>query len=225
MEREEVAKLLTASIDPNMPVLNRKLPKARNGTGGRETNLTQGVWFDLVFELNEKNMILGNFSKVMSDRVILANWVKEYEGLGINTYTGQTIGGAISSGKITIGMYRNFYRKAKLYDFQPKPYLMSFRYCREAYPCKERTKAVTALTLDQCRELCLQYKIADPRFFSTQEIADITSHADKTGSRSQWGIPSKSQWKELNESVPGGIFGRTRIYNIPYDESWSPLTW
>lgn len=225
MDSKDVAKIVAASIDPDLPALNRRIPRAKNGTGGRTTNLTQGTWFEFVFELNERNIILGNYSKVMSDRIILANWSKEFENLGYNTLTGQKIGGALSSGKFSVGTYRNMYRKGRLYDDQPKPFLMSFRYCREGYPVKERTKALTPLNLDQCREICMEHKIADPRFFSPQEIADIITHADKTGTRSQWGIPSKTQWKELNEQTPGGIFGRTRIYNIPYSEDWSPLTW
>jgi hypothetical protein len=225
MDREDVLTLLTTSLDPDMPILQRKLPRAKNGSGGRSTNLTQGVWFEFVFELNEKNALMGNYGKILSDRVILANWVKEYEGIGVNTHTGLQIGGGITSGKITIGMYRIRCRNAKLYDYQPKPFLMPFRYCRQGYPCKDKTKAVIPLSVDECRELCMQYKVADPRFFNPQEIADIKAYAEKNNERQWWGIPSKTQWKELNEAVPGGIYGRYRIYNETYSEDWSPLTW
>lgn len=225
MDREDVLGILTTALDPSIPILNRRLPRAKNGTGGRTTNLPQGVWFEFVFELNEKNMIIGNFEKVMTDRVVLANWSKEYENLGYNTLTGQKIGGAISSGRHSVGMYRRWCRQGRLYEYQPKPILMPFRYSKPAYPCKEKTKAVVPLTLDQCRELCLESKIADPRFFSPQEIADITKHSEKKNERSLWGIPSKSQWQELDDCIPGGIYGRHQIYNIPYTEDWSPLTW
>lgn len=225
MERKDVLTLLTTALDPDMPILNRRLPRAYHGTGGRTTNLTQAVWFEFLFELNEKNHILGNYSKVLTDRVILANWVKEFEGLGNHPISGKVIGGGISSGKVSVGMYRNKCRNKMLYDGQPKPILMPFKYCAQGYPCKEKTKSVVALTVQECRELCLSYKIADPRYFNPNEIANIKAHAEKKGDRSDWGIPSKSQWEELNLSVPGGIYGRYNIYNQPYSEDWSPLSW
>lgn len=226
MYKDEANYLLSQSLDPEMPILHRKLPRPKNGTGGRVLNLTQGVWFDAVFELNEKNAILGRYDKILTDGVILANWAKEYEDKGINTLTGRKIGNAITSGKISIGMYRNKHRIARLYDTQVKPYLISLKYCAQKYPCREKTKAVIPLTLDEIRELCMNSKIADPRFFSPKEIADIKTYAEKHGERTQWGIPCRTQWEELNKSVPGGIYGRYKIYNEVYDPtSWSPLTW
>jgi hypothetical protein len=226
MYKDEANYILSQSLDPEMPILNRKLPRPKHGTGGRVTNLTQGVWFDALFELNEKNAILGNYQKIITDAVILANWAKEYEGKGINPKTGLKIGGGLTSGKLSIGMYRNKYRNARLYDTQIKPYLISLKYCSQKYPCREKTKAVIPLTLDEIRELCMQCKIADPRFFTPKEIADIKTYADKNGERNLWGIPAKSQWEELNKSVPGGIYGRYKLYNEVYDPtSWSPLTW
>ena len=225
MERRDVISIMTQALDPEMPILNRKLPRAKFNTGGRSTGLTQAVWFEFLFELNEKNHLLGNTNKVLPDRVILANWVKEFEDLGTHPITGNKIGGGISSGKISIGMYRNRCRLGRLYDHQPKPILMPFKYCAQGYPCREKTKSVVALTVEECRNLCLEYKIADPRYFNPQEIANIKSHAEKKSERSAWGVPSKSQWEELDDSVAGGIFGRYSIYNQPYDESWSPLTW
>lgn len=224
-DRIDALYLLTTAIDPDLRPAARKLPRAKNNTGGRKTNLPQAVWFELVFELNEKNLIMGNIGKILSDRVIHANWIKEYEGLGINPVTKRVIGGAISSGKVSIGMYRNRCRLAKLYDRQTKPILMPFKYCSQGYPCKESTKSVVALTLEECRTLCLKYRIADPRFFNPNEIANIKSHADKNNERTLWGIPSKTQWEELDDSCPGGIYGRYAIYNKPYSSDWSPLTW
>jgi hypothetical protein len=226
MYKDEASYMLSQSIDPEMPILHRKLPRPKNGTGGRITNLTQGVWFDALFELNEKNAILGRYEKILTDSVILANWAREYENKGINPKTGLKIGGGLTSGKLSIGMYRNKFRNGRLYDTQIKPYLISLKYCAQKYPCREKTRAVVPLTLDEIRELCMQYKIADPRFFTPKEIADIKAYADKTGERNLWGIPAKSQWEELNKSVPGGIYGRYKIYNEVYDPtSWSPLTW
>lgn len=225
MQKEEAAYLLSQSIDPEIRILNRKLPRPKYGTGGRSTNLTQCVWFEALFELQEKYMILGSFDKVMTDSLILANWAKEYEGKGVHQLTGRPIGGGLSSGKLSIGMYRNKHRKAKLYDNQMKPFLISLKYCAQKYPCKEKTKAVVPLTLEEIRELCMDYKIADPRFFSPKEIADIKAYAEKNNERHLWGIPNKTEWEELNKSVPGGIYGRVHIYNETFDESWSPLTW
>lgn len=226
MDKDQVNYLMSQALDPDIPMLHRKLPRPKYGIGGRITNLCQSVWFDSVFELNEKNAVLGRFEKVLTDAVILANWVREYEGKGLHPLSGRTIGGGITSGKVSIGMYRNKCRQAKLYDTQPKPILMPLKYCAQKYPCKEKTKAVIALTLDQIREMCMSYKIADPRFFSPKEIADIKVHAEKHGIRNQWGIPSKSQWEELNNAVPGGIYGRYKLYTESYDPtSFSPLTW
>lgn len=226
MDKQQAIHLMSQAIDPDMPILHRRLPRPKHGTGGRVTNLTQGVWFDTLLEMNEKYAILGRFDKVLTDSVILANWAKEYEGKGVNTLTGRPIGGGITSGKISIGMYRNKFRSGKIYDTQLKPILLSLKYCAQKYPCKERTKAVVPLTLDEIRELCMTYKIADPRFFTPKEIADIKAYADKHNERHHWGIPSKSQWEELNEAVPGGIYGRYKIYNEVYDpSSYSPLTW
>jgi hypothetical protein len=72
------------------------------------------------------------------------------------------------------------------------------------------------MTLDDCRALCLEAKIADPRFFSVEELAKIRSHAKKQGNISDWSIPFPYQWEVLNDSVVGGVFGAFKLYDNPY---------
>lgn len=216
----DVLSMMTEIIDTDTPVLDRRLPIAKGNYGGNKSRLPQNLWFKAIFELNEIRHLRKEYNKVLNDKQILHNWTQEYDKNA--QFNGTLIrGGGISSGKITIGQYRNKYRKGIIHAGQIKPILMSFRYSRDANPRRDGN-SLRMLNLEQIRQNCLQYRIADPRFFTVQEIFDIKEHAMRTGDIRSWGIPSEFQWEELDKQVPGGIYGSYSIFNAKYGADYSP---
>ncbi len=202
-----VAKLL----DHETPILNRKLPTAKAGGAGKKTNLPQNVWFEAVFYHNEMNASLGLVDKVLTDQQIMMNWELEFSGT--RPVTKVNVGNALRSGNKSIGSYRSKYRKGNLYNQQIKPYLISLRYDRKSQPVRDRKKKFFYLSLDDIRRLCLDNFIADPRFFTNEELGKIKEAAKRKSELHLWGIPSPHQYQELNKSVVGGIYGAYKLYH------------
>ena len=204
-----VAKLL----DHETPILNRKLPTARIGGGGKITKLPQNVWFESVLYLNENNSLLGHTDRVLTDQQILMNWDNEFGNSRESTGTKVNVGGGLKSGNLSVGSYRSKYRKANLYNQQIKPFLLSLRYDRKGLPIKDRKKKFFYMSLADLRKLCLENCIADPRFFTNEELGKIKDAARKKHELHLWGIPSPTQYKELDKSVVGGIYGAYRVHS------------
>jgi hypothetical protein len=216
--------LVDKLLDSETPIMDRRIRPARRHHAGRNTGLNQSVWLATVFELNELHAMRGEFEKVLNDRQIIFNWEQEFPQhlKPKNKNSKVNPGGALTSGKKTLGMYRTEYRKGIIFSGQLKPILCSFRYTKEGYPRKDG-RSFEIITFEECRQLCLSLKVADPRFFDATELGKIKQHAKETGNIHQWAIPSINQWKELNDSIAGGVFKSLRMYDVPYDPtSWSP---
>jgi len=204
-----VAKLL----DHETPILNRKLPVARIGGEGKITKLPQNVWFEAVLSLNETNSALGNVDRVLTDQQILMNWENEFGNSRESSGTKVNVGGGLKSGNLSVGSYRSRYRKGTLYNQQLKPFMLSLRYDRKGMPIKDRKKKFFYIGLPDLRKLCLENNIADPRFFTNEELGKIKDAAKRKSELHLWGIPSPHQYKELDKSVVGGIYGAYRVHS------------
>lgn len=202
--------IVSKLLDHETPILNRKLPTPKRGGEGNKTRLSQNVWFQCVFYQNELNSALRLTDKVLTDQQIMMNWELEYANERSTTKV--NVGGGLKSGIHSIGTYRSRYRKATLYSQMLKPFLMSFRYDRYGYPVMDRKKKFHYLNLEAIRKLCLELKIADPRFFTNEELGTIKETAKRRNELNLWGIPSPHQYMELDKSIVGGIYGSYKLY-------------
>jgi hypothetical protein len=166
----------------------------------------QSYWLGVVFQLNELHAARKEFDKVLHEQQIYYNWELEFGNKSVPEGGTNRPGGSIGSGKKTVGMYRALYRQGKLYSKQPKPHLYSFKYSKEKHPLSDGRSTRSFLTFDQCRQLCMEARIGDPRFFTREELVQVRQHAQKRGDIALWGIPSAKQYEELDTSVVGGIY-------------------
>jgi hypothetical protein len=222
---KDLLNLVDNLLDHETPIIDRRFPKGRGPYAGRQTGLGQSFWLGAVFNLNELHAARREFEKVLSEPQILLNWELEFGNKTKPDGSNSTPGGSIGSGKKTIGMYRVKYRKGDLYSKQTKPYLYSFKYSREKHALHDGRSLRKFITFDEARQLCLKAKIADPRFFTREEIVQVKQHAQKVGDIALWAIPSAKQYDELEKSIVGGVFNcmMTRekwVNNLPPD--WSP---
>lgn len=208
-EVKDTINLIASVIDSDTPIMDRRLPTAKGDRGGRVTRLPQCVWLHYIFELNEIYACKGQLELVLHENQIKHNWSLEFGNKPRKKGNVYRAGNAIESGNQAVGSYRNKYRKGVLFTGQLKPILMSFRYSYNKHICQDG-KNRKFYTHNECREHALKYKIADPRFFTREEIAEIKRHAEQKGEILSWGIPSERQWKSLDEVTPGGIFRSIR---------------
>lgn len=223
MKHKDVLNLVDQLIDSDTPIADRRIKKAKQFHAGKNTGLNQSTWLATIFELNELHAMRGEYEKVLHDRQIMHNWDLEF-GRHLRPSSPDKVyspGGGLRTGKTTIGMFRRRYRLGKLFKDQPKPILMSFRYAKSGEPRKDG-RTLEMLTLNDCRQSCLQYKIADPRFFDVKELLKLRLHAKDSGVLYEWGICSNQQFEELTTSVVGGVFNSIKIYDNPYNDEWSP---
>jgi len=202
---KDAINLIGSITDYETPIMDRRLPRGKSHTAGKQTRLPMCVWFYSIFQLNEIYACKGQLEMVLHEQQIKMNWEREYGNRKPRAGSRMTPGGSITSGKHSIGLYRNKYREGRLFKGQLKPIMLSFRYSGNKLVCIDRQNR-KFYNHNECRELSLKYKIADPRFFTKEEIAEIKQHAMQSGEILSWGIPSKSQWSELDAISPGGIF-------------------
>jgi len=103
-----------------------------------------------------------------------------------------------------IGHFRNRYMKRKLYAHQAIPIMYAFRYDEQGYIVRSEN-GNRYLSYAECRYLCKTAKIADPRFFTFEEIQEIAIHANKQ--KSDWFYPDEEEWKQI----------RNKINRLPYN--------
>ena len=223
--KKDSLNLVEEILDTDTPVMDRNIAMGRRAFAGKQTRLSTSVWLAHVFELNEIRASRKEWDKVLHDKQIIANYQKEFGG---KPKAGKLQpGGALLSGKHTIGYHRKRYRRAEIYRGQLRPILMSFKYSAEKHIMRDG-KGTNFLTFEQCKVECLKFKIADPRFFKPSEIGDIRAHARRKGEILSWAIPSKQQYIELDSAVAGGIYGCVRCYEEWCDdetpEDWTPPT-
>ena len=223
---DDLLNLVDNLLDHDTPIIDRRFPKGRGPYAGRQTGLGQTFWFGAVFNLNELHAARRELDKVLTDAQILLNWELEFGNKKKPDGSSFQPGGTIGSGKKTIGMYRSQYRKGTLYVRQTKPYLFSFKYSKEKHILRDGRGQRNFLTGDECRNLCLSNKIADPRFFTREELVQIRQHAQKKGEIALWAIPSAKQFDEIEQSIVGGVYNcmltREKWIDQKLPPDWSP---
>jgi len=180
--------------------------KGRKGGQGAITGLPISRWLALIFEWNEFEAIRSNIdesAKPLTDAQILHNFKLEFGDSRKMKYGKETrnVGGSILSGKHTINFHRSRYRKGELYGGQSKPILVSFRYHQEGYLCSDRS-LYKFPSFRECQQICIENKIADPRFFLPEEIEKIEQFAKSEGNFALWAIPTHHELQEIHSQLP-----------------------
>lgn len=216
------------SENTQIPLSERK---GRKGFEGKQTGLPSNRWLAAMFECNEfrcLERILDTSKIPLTNSQILFNYRQEFvlHRKEVKFKNG-TIkpGGAIESGKHGIGMMRGRYREGSLYSGQSVSFLFSFRYSPGGHICRDRTEN-KFLTFREAQELCIKFQIADPRFFSPEDMERIHKHAVKSGTYHQWTIPTRDELKELQDLIPVELYRSLKTYDIWKKEippsDWSP---
>ena len=211
-----VSRWINDLLNPVVEKKNRTLSQRRE-YGGKHTNLPLNRWFAAMFELNELRAIRHIFDpsfKPLNDVQITYNALQEFSKNKPRKYGNTTVtpGGSISSGAHRTGFFRNRFRKGTLYYNQTKPILMSFKYSNEGHIQKDRNN-YSFLTFSQCQQLCIDRKIADPRFFSLEDLEKIQTHCHKYH-QVDWSIPTREELKELTEFAGMDLYRSIRTYDI-----------
>lgn len=206
--------------------------KGKKGYNGRTTKLPMNRWMAAVFEINEFRAIqfsMDQAKKPLTDPQIKYNWSQEFERYShVQLRSGREWlpGGSIASGKWGIGMLRNRYRKRQLFKYMLPPIFMSFKYSPEGHILKDGVSKSKFLTFSECQELCIQFKIADPRFFKLEEMERIHQFTLQKNIYDQWSIPTKEMMDELSKEFPFDLYRSVKTYDIwkkePIASDYSP---
>jgi len=163
-------------------VYNRK----RLDMAGRTTKLTLTQYLEKLFLRNE---IMACQGVPLTNPQIEHNIFQEFPNQRHK---------AIKQHATPIGHFRNRYMSRKLYAHQSIPILASFRYDEQGYIVRS-DNANRYLSYTECRAICEDRKIADPRFFTFEEIQIIAidSNKQETG----WFFPDEEEWKTIKKQI------------------------
>lgn len=104
--------------------------------------------------------------------------------------------------KETIGTIRTKYNRNKLYSAQSPTLILSFCYNPEGRIVKDGTKYFQFLSFRDCYRRCLDYKVADPRFVSPEELEAIRSRINSGDPDwADWIVPTDKQISELETEI------------------------
>ena len=90
---------------------------------------------------------------------------------------------------------------------------MSFRYTPEGHPCGSRAES-RFLTFDDCRSLCIQAKVADPRFFTLKQIKYLEEQSKKNQELNMWAIPTQDEIDDLESIIAKNPYKSVVTYEI-----------
>lgn len=131
----------------------------------------------------------------------------------VNSYRAFCARKSLESMKTTVGMYRTKYNKQELFLDQPDVCLMSIRYNEEGFPLKHSSSFAD---WSDVRKRCIELKIADPRFFTDEELDKLRNAKISGDSRVDgWRIPSVQEIKRLEAKIGKPIFD-----SIAFPRGW-----
>lgn len=118
-----------------------------------------------------------------------------------------------AKGKQTIGMYRKAYNEQKLYAAQEPVYMISLEYDLSGIPMVGGAKRYSYLTFEAAYQRCLEFKVADPRFFTPETIRKVRSQINSENAEwYDWRAPSEDTLKQIT----------TEIKVAPYNSMYFP---
>lgn len=202
-----------------IPVDLRKRKRAYQGFNGKKTGLSVNQWVELIFQFNELRAMqqyLNPDVGPLSDDQIMHNFKLEFGGKQKVNKAGimVTPGNSILSGVHTWNWKRTEYRKGTLFANQIKPFLVSFKYLGGKLVKDETRVQPKYPTFVECQEICIKFKIADPRFFTITEMERLHQYAIKEGAISEWRFPTTQELKTLGEIIPIDPYRSILTYDL-----------
>lgn len=211
-----------ASALQEPPERRKQIPKVRrggaSGTFGKRTGLPINRWFALVFEWNEFRSLKWHFDesmKPLTDSQILHNFKVEFlRENNRRTNRDQTPGGSVLSGKHSVNFHRIKFNKGILYKDQPRSIFVSWRYHHSSHIYVVNKRREDFPTFQDCQQTCIDYKIADPRFFSPEDMEKIDQYAKSKGILSDWSIPTLEELNAIHKYFPMTLYRSCKTYDL-----------
>lgn len=182
-------------------VVGQELIKIRGKSRGRlyqrrdrsKAGVTSGLTIKQYMEiLLIKNEILACMGGPLTNPALERALIKEFPNMRL-TY--------VKNHRISFGMYRTKYMKQQLYANQPVPFLVSLRYDEEGY-IVQSSHGNKLMHYDEVLEVCHQFKIADPRFFTTEQIAEIATGFNNDDPKyKDWSFPTGDDLRKFNKQI------------------------
>jgi hypothetical protein len=210
-------------IDETIDVKPARKRKVGNEVLGLKTGLSISRWLELIFHWNELRAMerfANRDLKPLNDMQILNNFVLEFapdgkctrkKGSSPNAPPGNTI----LSGKKPIAYQRLLYNRGHLYSAQEKPILLANKYWTDGNLVTSRSRfRPTYMSFKEVQLKCIEFKIADPRFFTMEEIEQMHQSLIKRREDREWAIPSIEDLDELFKSIPYDPYRTVITYDL-----------
>ena len=207
-----------------IPVDTRVRRKAHSGFAGAQTGLPVNEWLEKAFQWNELNSMAYFVNRedhfMLDDDQIKANFIQEFGKLARRkkgNHKGVKPGNSVISGKHSISFKRTLYRKGTLYANQTRPFLTPLRYMQNRIVSDSSRRRPKFLDLTECKTLCIQYKIADPRFFTVDELERLHQSVIQQGTVSDWRFPTQAELSNLAKMIPVIPYRSVLTYDLQKD--------
>lgn len=110
-------------------------------------------------------------------------------------------------GKVTIGTLRGLYNRHKLFSNQDTVYLVSFCYNEHGVIVENARNNYTPLYYLEVLKKCIEYKIADPRFLTPEQVATIRDRQnDEDPKWQEWSVPPQHFIDRLAQQIGKEVF-------------------
>jgi hypothetical protein len=163
---------------------------------GRTTKLTMTQYLEKVFFKNE---LLGCQGIPLTNPQIEHNLMQEFPNQKFRY---------IKNHHTPIGLFRNRYMARKLFSNQAIPLFVSLRYDDQGY-IVQSANANRYMSFHECRALCEDKHIADPRFFTFEEIQAIAIANNKT--QNEWYYPDAEEWNYIKTQLKRNPYNSLRF--------------
>jgi len=188
---------LAAVVKPKTP--GRMFTRRDASKGGVRHKLTFTQYLELLFSRNEIEAMKGS---PLTNPQLEANIQEEFP---------QIVRSRRNDSKKTIGSYRTDYNKGRLFANQATPILVGFRYDDQGFVVQS-AYANRYMTHAECVEKCIEFQIADPRFFSKPDIITLgRARIEKPDEFGNWVIPSHEEVKKLETTIGKPLYNSMRF--------------
>lgn len=202
--------LTRGSLNHTIETVGEEIVKLRPNKTGREwryrdasragktSGLTMRQYVERVLIRNELLACTGN---PLTNHQIEHSIYQEFPSQKLNY---------IRDKRISIGQFRNRYMGRKLYASQPIPVLIALRYDEGGYPVQSSSASKFMTYLD-CIALCEKYKIADPRFYSKDQILAIARRQNDNDNTEEWYYPTLDEIEAIQSKVDRPLLDSIRF--------------
>lgn len=186
--------LTTRKVESSTNEINTyKPPEINDRIIGRRYNFKNRITYgDYLVDTFFKNEIC---EEPKTDQTIKFEFLSKYKSWSLKKH--------FKSGMLTIGLFRTRYNKNKLFASQDPVYLLSFCYNSEGRIVFNGTHYYQYLSFRECYQRCIEFKIADPRFITYEEIVQIRNRINSDDPEwKDWRVPTDTILTELAAKIP-----------------------